>query len=182
MDTLKRLHEPALLPSDDPFQMTEMKGALDLIDASEESTATKKPINADSLQWSFAHGFVNAQLFLAHILFLRGSARDAEYFAQAAYDFSSSLYAPAMMARGLSMKTELLLCLRQLNTIDLTLNQLDDLVSQLDADTLEVGNSYRLRGQYFQVKEAEEQASEAFSKATSSIKELDASLTQLPII
>ena len=159
-----------------------MKSALDLVNDPEESIATKKPNNADPFQWSFAHGFVDAQLFLARIFFLRGSARDAEYFAQAAYDFSSSLYAPAMMARALSMKTELQLCLGQLDTIDSTLNQLDGLVSQLDADTLEVGNSYRLRGQYLQIKDAEEQASEAFSKATSTIKELDSSLTHLSMI
>lgn len=162
--------------------MGEMKSALDLIDDSEESTAIKKPNNADPFQWIFALGFVDAQLFLARIYFLRGSARDAEYFAQAAYDFSSSLYAPTMMAQGLSIKTELLLCLRQLDTMDLTLGQLDGLVSQLGADSLEIGNSYRLRGQYLQIKDAEEEASEAFSKATSTIKELDSSLTHLSIM
>ena len=162
--------------------MSEMKSALDSISNPGESIAIKKPNNADQFQWSFALGLVDAQLFLARLFFLRGSARDAEYFAQAAYDFSSSLYAPAMMARGLSMKTEVLLCLRQLDTIDATLDQVDGLVSQLDADALEIGNSYRLRGQYLQIKDAEEQASEAFSKATYTIKELDSSLTNLAVV
>ena len=164
--------------------MSEMKSALESISESEsgEPAAIKKSNGADAFQWSYAHGLVDAQLFLARLFFLRGSARDAEYFAQAAYDFSSSLYAPAMMARGLSMKTELLLCLRQLDIVDATLDQLDGLVSQLDADALEIGNSYRLRGQYLQIKDAEEQASEAFSKATSTIKELDSSLTSLAIV
>jgi hypothetical protein len=80
--------------------MSEMKSALDSVSDSGESTAIKKSNSADPFQWSFAHGLVDAQLFLARLFFLRGSARDAEYFAQAAYDFSSSLYAPAMMARG----------------------------------------------------------------------------------
>ena len=162
--------------------MSEMKSALDSISDPGESTAIKKSNIVDPFQWNFAHGLVDAQLFLARLFFLRGSVRDAEYFAQAAYDFSSSFYASAMMARGLSMKTELLLCMRQLDTMDTTLDQLDGLVSQLDADALEIGNLYRLRGQYLQIKDAEEQASEAFSKATSTIKELDLSLTNLATI
>ena len=162
--------------------MSEMKSALESISDLGEPTAIKRANGVDASQWSYAHGLVDAQLFLARLFFLRGSARDVEYFAQAAYDFSSSLYAPAMMARGLSMKTELLLCLRQLDIMDATLDQLDGLVSRLDADALEIGNSYRLRGQYLQIKDAGEQASEAFSKATSTIKELDSSLTNSIIV
>lgn len=182
MDTLKRLHETAPPSSGDPFQMSEMKSALDSVSDPGESSNIKKFNSADAFEWNYAHGLVGAQLYLARGFFLRGSARDAEYFAQAAYDFSSSLYAPAMMARGFSMRTELLLSLRRLDTMDSTLDQLDGLVSQLDADALEIGDSYRLRGQYLQIKDANEQASEAFSKATSTIKELDSSLTSLAIV
>jgi len=162
--------------------MSEMKSALESVSDSGEPTTIKKSNSVDPSQWIYAHGLVDAQLFLSRLFFLRGSARDAEYFAQAAYDFSSSLYAPAMMARGLSMKAELLLCCRQLDIIDATLDQLDGLVSQLDAGALEIGNSYRLRGLYLQIRDAEEQASEAFSKAISTIKELDSSLTNLAIV
>lgn len=108
VDTLARLSpQPSeATESSNPFEMSDLKDALPAVQPSplRDGPPRKKfPSRPaiDGLEWRVASGLLSTLFALTQGYHAQGSAREAEYFAQQALDFASSLNAPAMVSRAL---------------------------------------------------------------------------------
>lgn len=63
----------------------------------------------EGLEWRICDGLLNILFALAQAYFARGSAREAEYFAQQAQDLAYAINTPSMVSRALARKGEIYL-------------------------------------------------------------------------
>ncbi|KAJ7063427.1 cysteine peptidase C50 [Mycena amicta] len=156
LDALTRLRPPISKPAvdDDPF------------------TSSPSPANAmDSVEWRVCDGLLATLFALCEAYFTRGSAREAEYFAQQALDLAQSLNAPALAARALAKKGELQLHQKQLQEAHLTLTQAKELVQNISGkDTADI---HRLHGYYNHLSSHEKDAHQLYAEATLILERLD---------
>lgn len=61
----------------------------------------------DGLEWRIADGLLGTLFALTQSYFARGSAREAEYFAEQAQELAESLHTPAMVCRALARNGEI---------------------------------------------------------------------------
>ncbi|KAG6876650.1 hypothetical protein C0993_001514 [Termitomyces sp. T159_Od127] len=116
-DSLMRLspvHSPSqALKNDDPFEISSLKDALSKM-STEDTVKELSPQKTfpqrnpmDGLEWRISEGLIATLLSLSEIYLSRGSAREAQYFAQQAHDLAKSLNAPTSASRALAKKGEI---------------------------------------------------------------------------
>lgn len=134
VDALARLAPQRSIKTEpsNPFDMTELRDALPSTQPlSPKDTATKSfpaRLVTDGLEWKVASGLLSTLFSLTQAYCARGSAREAEYFAQQALDFASSLNAPAMVGRSLTRLGEIQLKMGRIEESSKTLVMAADYV------------------------------------------------------
>ena len=113
--------------------MTALKDALPSVESSqveqqEKKTSNKRP-PVDSLEWRISEGLLSTMLSLAHAYFLRGSGREAEYFARQATELAEQLNAPAMKSRALAKHGKIQLHMGLMDDAQANLTEAAELVS-----------------------------------------------------
>lgn len=179
IETLTRLNPPtATAPKDtheeDPF-------------ASPEPDDSKKPgvdqkglsrkIPSNGLEWRISEGLLTILFSLAQAYFVRGSAREAEYFAQQAQDLAESINTPAMVSRALARKGEIYLHLGRLDEGYDCLVKAADLISGMSAT--DAADIRRLHGDYNQKSLKTEDAQHLYEEAMKILEELQISFSAL---
>ncbi|KAJ6597043.1 cysteine peptidase C50 [Mycena vulgaris] len=179
VDTLARLNPPASksVEENNPFDMSSVRNALpgaDSADHAEQLVPPKVFLRRPSmsgLEWRVSEGLLATLFALSEAYFTRGSAREAEYFAQQAYDLAQALNAPAMAGRALAKKGELQLHQRLLKDAHDTFTQAAELLQNLPGkDTADI---QRLWGDYNQLSSQDKDAQQLYEEATRMLEELD---------
>ncbi|KAJ7449960.1 cysteine peptidase C50 [Mycena latifolia] len=179
VDTLARLNPPAskLLEENNPFDMSGVRTALVSGDNAEQTEQLVPPKvfprrpSMGGLEWRVSEGLLATLFSLCDAYSTRGSAREAEYFAQQAYDLAQSLNARAMAGRALAKKGELQLHQRLLKEAHDTFMQAAELLQNLPGkDTADI---QRLCGEYNQLSSQDKDAQQLYEEATRMLEELD---------
>jgi separase len=183
VDTLMRLNPPPTSSSsstDDanPFQMTSLKDALptDKSDISPREppapnkTFSRRP-SMDGLEWRVSEGLLITLFSLSQAYLNRGSAREAEYFAQQAQDLAESLNAPTMVSRALAKKGEIQLYQGQLEASQESLMKASEILENVPG--IDNADIRRLRGIYNERTAQPVDASELYEETINIIEELD---------
>ena len=124
----------------------------------------------DSSGWRLAEGLLSTLLLISQAYAARGSAREAEFFAQQTKDLAESLHAPVMVSRALAQHGELQIQLGLLQEGHQSLMRAAELVMHLKGpDAAEVR---RLQGLYNQLSADTKGARELFEEATTLLDEL----------
>ncbi|KAK7020489.1 cysteine peptidase C50 [Favolaschia claudopus] len=179
VDTLARLNPPGSKPvvDDNPFDMTALRDALPNGDSTGHAAQTPRTKvlprrqSMGELEWRVSEGLLATIFALCEAYFTRGSAREAEYFAEQAYELAQSLNAPAMAGRALIKKGELQLHQRHLQTAHDTLLQAAALLQNLPGQ--DIAEIQRLRGDYNQLSAQEQDAQQLYEEATRMLEEFD---------
>ncbi|GLB42455.1 putative peptidase family C50 [Lyophyllum shimeji] len=187
-DTLSRLHpSPSNSPpppaEDNPFQMSSLKDAL----PTEPSGGPQKELpppkktfprrtSMDGLEWRISEGLLTTLFSLHQLYFNRGSAREAEYFAQQAQDLAESLNAPPMVSRALAKKAEIQLYQAHFDASRECLTKASELLENIPGT--ENVDVRRLQGVYNERLACTEDANEFYEASMSMIDELDQAFKQ----
>ncbi|KAL6306065.1 peptidase family C50-domain-containing protein [Sparassis latifolia] len=171
IDTMARLHptppSKSTTEPSNPFEVAEPS-------RSSEQVAPRRSFqqrsSMDAVEWRIADGLMDTLLSLAQGYFTRGSPREAQYFAEQAYDLANSLKAPAMISRALARKGEILLHLGQLEEAHSALIQAADLVT--DVAGTDAADVHRLRGHYNQLNAHHQDAQELYERSLAMLDEL----------
>ncbi|KAG6850976.1 hypothetical protein H0H93_005845 [Arthromyces matolae] len=111
-DSLIRLSSsrngPPALQNDNPFETSSLEDSRNKV---KESAPAKKSFprrtSMDSLEWQISEGLVATLFSLVEVYLTRGSAREAEYFSQQAYELAESLNAPIVASHALAKRGEI---------------------------------------------------------------------------
>ncbi|KAJ7273284.1 cysteine peptidase C50 [Mycena rebaudengoi] len=179
VDSLARLNPPAVSKAKDeanPFDMSEVRDALptEAVGSVEQPAAQKvfpRRLSMSGLEWRVSEGLLVTLFALCEAYFTRGSAREAEYFAQQAHDLAQSLNAPAMAGRALARKGELQLHQGHLKEGHDTLLQAATMLHNLPGK--DAADIQRLCGDYNQRNSQDKDAQQLYEDATSMLEELD---------
>ncbi|KZV64170.1 hypothetical protein PENSPDRAFT_656761 [Peniophora sp. CONT] len=112
--TLSRFNAPTPAPAeDDPFASPAKPGPGPGEEPKPSSDAASSPLRPSAsfrgLEWRIARGLLHTLLALCELYSARGSAREAQYFAEQAETLASSLRAPAYTGAALARRGELAL-------------------------------------------------------------------------
>jgi separase len=125
----------------------------------------------NGLEWQIAEGMFETTLSLASAYLRRGSVREAEYFIREAEQLATSFNAPAMICRALTMKVEVQLQLRQLDTALNTLRAATDTLNDIvNPDAAELR---KLHGEYNELLLQNKDAQLLYTEALRMLEELD---------
>ncbi|EPQ52368.1 hypothetical protein GLOTRDRAFT_80657 [Gloeophyllum trabeum ATCC 11539] len=131
----------------------------------------------DGLEWRVANGLLSTLFGLAQAYFSRGSAREAEYFIEQAFDLAHSLNAPAAVARALARKAEIQLRLWRFEESHGILGEaLKSLPNVLGPDVADV---LRLKGDYHRLTANVKDAQRLYDDAAALLDQLESMLTGL---
>ncbi|KAF7294812.1 Cysteine peptidase C50 [Mycena indigotica] len=173
LDALTRLRPQPSKPideDDNPFSSSPKTDAASTEQPMPSKTFPRR--NAmSSMEWRVCDGLLATLFALCEAYFTRGSAREAEYFAQQAFDLAQSINTPALAARALAKKGELQLHQRQLQEAHLTLLQANDLLENLSGR--DIADIRRLRGDYSHLSSQDKDARQLYEEATSILEGLD---------
>lgn len=125
---------------------------------------------SEGLEWRLADNLLHVMLTLSELYFLRGSAREAEYFADQAEQLAQTLRSPLMVCRALSQKTDMQLCLGQLEDAGNTLQAANTMAKEIRGS--DSANIMRLKGDHLQQLLRNEQAEQSYVEAYAVIEEL----------
>ena len=132
--------------------------------------ATQGSIATDASGWRLSEGLLSTLLALSQSYAARGSAREAEFFAQQTKGLAEALYAPVMISRALAQLGELQIQLGDLPEGHKSLMNAAALVMHLKGpDMAEV---QRLLGRYSQLSADSKGAQQLFEEAASMLDEL----------
>ena len=172
IETATRLHPQQLAKSDpeedNPFgEMT----------INNQTTTKLKPSysrrNAmEGLEWRICDGLLNILFALAQAYFARGSAREAEYFAQQAQDLADAINTPTMVSRALARKGEIYLHTNRLDEGRECLMRAMELVD--NRALAGVADLQRLRADYDMRNANPEAAQELYEQSIGMLDELQA--------
>lgn len=162
-----------------PFEMNSLQDALPTETPTPQASQSAHPIqkpftrrpSMTGLEWRISEGLLSTLFSLSQAYFLRGSPREAEYFAQQAHDLAQSLNAPSMVSRALARKGEIQLHEGHLDAGHETLMQAAALL--LDCPGTDAVDVRRLCGDYNQRKAQVKDAQQLYEEATSMLEELD---------
>ncbi|KAG6866775.1 hypothetical protein C0991_011434 [Blastosporella zonata] len=172
-------------PQDDnPFEMSNLKGALSAglpQDLVKELFTPKKFFprrrSMDGFEWRITEGLITTLFSLIEVYMNRGSAREAEYFAQQAQDLAQSLNAPTLVSRALAKKGEIQLYQGHL---DISLEYLSSAAVLLEkAPGIEGIDLRRVRGAYNERVAHLVDASVLYEESLGMIDELNQAFQQL---
>ncbi|KAF8623369.1 hypothetical protein AX17_007447 [Amanita inopinata Kibby_2008] len=181
VDTLARLNPTPVTkgPSSDAdvFEVSSLKEALPTAEATQAKPLknSHKP-SLDSLEWRVSEGLLSTLFSLSQTYLLRGSAREAEYFAQQAHDLSESLNAPSLVSRSLAKKGEILLQLGKLEEAHECLAKASEILT--DITGIDSADIYRLRGDHSQRTARPKDAQQMYVETTAMLEELDNAFKQ----
>lgn len=191
VDALARLNPVRAQVESDPFEMTSMKDALPSTSGSSESTpisvtpakkaAERRPL-MDGLKWRISEGLLSTMLALAQTYFLKGSAREAEYFAKQAADLAEQMNAPGMIGRAYTKQGEVQLHMGHLAEAQSSLTKASLILA--DIPGLETVEIRRLKVECnLRVKEDEEEdipedPQTIFTEMVAMLEDLDAAFRQ----
>ncbi len=131
----------------------------------------------NGLEWQIAEGMFETTLSLASTYLRRGSVREAEYFIREAEQLANSFNAPAMICRALTMKVEVQLQLRQLDTALATLRAATDTLNDIvNPDAAELR---KLHGEYNELLLQNKDAQLRYTEALKMLEELDKMFSRL---
>lgn len=190
LETLARLNpqpvsaKASAVTDDDPFAMSSLKDALqssnDVSKPAELSTSkktyTRRPA-MNGLEWRIVDGLLHTLFALSNAFFVRGSPREAEYFAQQAQDLAESINAPAMVSRALMKKGEVQLHQGLLDDGYRSLMGAAELLESMPG--ADAANISRLKGYYSQLKAMPTDAHESYESAITLLEELEAMFSGL---
>ncbi|KAI0313288.1 peptidase family C50-domain-containing protein [Amylostereum chailletii] len=152
ISTLARLTTPpASTPEEsNPFQTSGAASPTkESISVIPDSGSVRPKATFKGLEWQVSMGLLSTLLSLSQLYFARGSAREAEYFAQQAEELAESLNAPAMLGCALARKGEIQLHLGQLEQAYQSLAKaseaLDEVVGPEMADVQRLFADYHAR-------------------------------------
>ncbi|TFK52052.1 hypothetical protein OE88DRAFT_1807932 [Heliocybe sulcata] len=140
---------------DNPFDMTDVKEALPSPSDEKPQQPRRQPCR-DSLEWCITHGLLATLFALTQAYFSRGSAREAEYFADQVLDLARALNAPVPVGRALAWKGEVQLHLSHLTEGCENLTQASDCLT--DVLGPEAADIRCLRGDYHRLSAKPEDA------------------------
>lgn len=179
VDTLMRLNPPLATPSNstddsNPFQVTNAK------DSSPEKTSKENLSpgrtftlwpSMDVLEWRISEGLLGTFFAISQAYLIRGSPREAEYFAQQAQNLAESLNAPSMVSRALAKKGEIQLHQGLLDGSFESLMKASELLqNSLGFDSAHVR---RLRGVYNERTSQHANAQELYEETIDIIEKFD---------
>lgn len=110
---------------------------------------------------------------LCHAYFIRGSVREAEYFAQQAEELAQALNAPAMVGRAIAKRAELQLHQGLLKEGYSSVTQAIE--SLQDLPGLDMADAHRLRGEYNQRTAQDADAKQNYELSKNILEEFDQS-------
>jgi separase len=170
--------------SENPFEISSTKDA-SLQNFSEHLQAeipTKKNFfnsrtSMDGLEWRIAEGLLSTLFSLIHAYLLRGSPREALFFAEQAQSLAQSLNTPAMVSRALAKKGEVQLYQGQLEGSYADLIRAAELLQEIPGmDSVEI---HRLRGDYSQRSSKHSDAHQLYEGAIDILEELGKAFSNL---
>jgi len=104
-----------------------------------------RPLRSE-LEWRVSEGLLSTMLFLTESYFLKGSPREAEYFARQAADFAEQLNAPAVVSRALARQGEIQLYMARPEDAHINLTKAADLLQSMPG--LDAADIFRLKVEY----------------------------------
>lgn len=125
----------------------------------------------NGLEWQIAEGMLETTLSLASVYLRRGSVREAEYFIREAEQLASSINAPALLGQALTMKVEVQLQLRQLDTALTTLNAATNALNDLTGPG--AARLCKLHGEHSELSLQDKDAQQQYTEALKVLEELD---------
>ena len=124
----------------------------------------------EGLEWRICDGLLGTLFALAQAYFARGSAREAEYFAQQAQDLADAINTPTMVSRALARKGEIYL---HTNRLDEGGECLMQAMKFVDSRALAgVADLQRLRADYDMRNANPEAAQELYEQSIGMLNEL----------
>ncbi|KAI9061528.1 hypothetical protein FKP32DRAFT_1654199 [Trametes sanguinea] len=177
VDTLSRLQPSTPKPpaDDNPFEVPKPQDQDTAVAQAQETRvlspqASRAQAFLDSAGWRLAEGLLSTLLALSQAYAARGSAREAEFFAQQTKELAESLHAPVMISRALAQQGELQIQLGQLQAGHASLMEAAGLVVHLKGpDAAEIR---RLQGRYSQLSADKKGAQVLFEESMSLLDEL----------
>ncbi|KAI0824951.1 peptidase family C50-domain-containing protein [Trametes gibbosa] len=181
VDTLSRLRPPTTpkaATEDNPFEVPQKPATSDKAVSQPQLQeprvlsphASRAHAFLDSSGWRLAEGLLCTLLALSQAYAARGSAREAEFFAQQTRELAQALHAPVMVSRALAQHGELQIQLGQLPEGHAALMEAAALVGHLKGpDAAEIR---RLQGRYSQLSADNKGAQVLFEEATCLLDEL----------
>ncbi|EIW51672.1 separase [Trametes versicolor FP-101664 SS1] len=177
IDTLSRLQPttPKPAPEDNPFEVPKPANPAQAVAQLQEPRvlsphASRAPSALDSSGWRLAEGLLCTLLALAQAYAARGSAREAEFFAQQTRELAGALHAPVMVSRALAQLGELQIQMGLLQKGHAALMEAAALVGHLRGP--DVAEIRRLQGRYRELSADSKGAQVLFEEATSLLDEL----------
>lgn len=153
-----------------------------------ELTTEKAPSSAisvvsqccfDGLEWRIAQGSLSTLIALSDAFVARGSAREAEYFAQQAHDLASSLRLPVMMSRALTRLQDIHAWQRIIENVEDGLRNAAELLGSLPG--ADVANVSKVLGDLRLQEGQEMDAKASYQQAFSALAEFDRLITTVEI-
>jgi separase len=126
---------------------------------------------AGELEWALSEGLLSTLLFSSVIYFLRGSAREAEYFACQAAELAEQLNAPAMASRALARLGEIQLHMARLDDAHSSLTRAADFLQGMPG--LDAADIHRLKVEYRMKTSEGDGPMELFEETVRMFEELD---------
>ena len=174
--------KPEIPPEDsDPFAMSELKEALPVVSDSQQdfTTATvHKSIHrgarsfTDGQEWRIATMLLETMHALCRLYFIRGSVREAEYFADQAEQLARALQSPIQVVQALLRKSEIHLYLGQ---IDCSEEEVGEAMRSLsDSEVFAFVDAKWMKGNQLQKRTRIPEAAEEYNKAWNIITDTEA--------
>ena len=148
-----------------------------------QAPATKKVVPRrppiDGMEWRISEGLLSTIFALTEAYYLRGSAREAEYFARQAVELAEELNVPAVHARALARRGEVQLHMNNLEDAWASISRAAELVC--DSPGIDTADIRRLKAEYSARTSEDDQeqgGNAAFEETVAMLEELDASFRQ----
>ncbi|KAK1232899.1 separin protein [Marasmius sp. AFHP31] len=168
---------PKAIDDSNPFEVSDSKATLPVVTPQTLEQPKKvfaRRISMSGLEWRIGQGLLQTMFALSQAYLMRGSSREAQYFAEQARDLAESLNAAAFVCRAITRLEELRMQLGQLEELD-NLEQLD-LTAGLGIDVADV---HRLRGDFEQRVARIEDAQSHYEAALRVLEEFDQAFGKL---
>ena len=179
LDSLQRLLPPPAKLSDDtnPF-LAEDSQAPSQHESGGLRSETSAPVHKlqglpvlDGLEWRIASGLLSIHFALVNAYLVRGSPREAEYFARQALGLAEVLGAPAMASRAHARLGEIQLHLGQLEDSHASLATAARLVANVTGP--EAAEIQHLRAEYSRRSADDKGAQQLYEEAMTMLQDLD---------
>jgi separase len=178
---LARLNPPPGTKEEDLFAPTEASKPAPAQSGSKEQPPPKRVFaqgaRMNGFEWRIAEGTLRTLFALSRAYLVRGSAREAEYFAQQAEDLAQSIRAPAMVARALARRAEVQLHCAKLEEGEALITQAGALLPQaMGVDAAEIT---RLHGLHRFMTADGEEAQQSFARSLYVLSEAEKALDSI---